>query len=143
MSPNEELNLEAVSVFKEIAKCKEDRVHNQVQIYCHARKNNQNQKLEICDGLKHQIHIIDSSNLAVLQLKKNVRNHPVNFVDVDTSKACVKKPFTSMIIGFGETGRDAFRFLYEFGALIDVNGNRNPQKIYVVDEHIDELKGDF
>lgn len=92
LSPNEELNLEAVSVFKEIAKCKEDRVHNQVQIYCHARKNNQNQKLEICDGLKHQIHIIDSSNLAVLQLKKNVRNHPVNFVDVDTSKACVKKP---------------------------------------------------
>lgn len=72
-----------------------------------------------------------------------MRNHPVNFVDVDTSKACVKKPFTSMIIGFGETGRDAFRFLYEFGALIDVNGNRNPQKIYVVDEHIDELKGDF
>lgn len=143
LSPNEELNLEAVSVFKEIAKCKEDRVHNQVQIYCHARKNNQNQKLEICDGLKHQIHIIDSSNLAVLQLKKNVRNHPVNFVDVDTSKACVKKPFTSMIIGFGETGRDAFRFLYEFGALIDVNGNRNPQKIYVVDEHMDELKGDF
>lgn len=67
----------------------------------------------------------------------------MNFVDVDTSKACVKKPFTSMIIGFGETGRDAFRFLYEFGALIDVNGNRNPQKIYVVDEHIDELKGDF
>ena len=45
--------------------------------------------------------------------------------------------------GFGETGRDAFRFLYEFGALIDVNGNRNPQKIYVVDEHMDELKGDF
>ena len=27
--------------------------------------------------------------------------------------------------------------------MIDVNGNRNPQKIYVVDEHIDELKGDF
>lgn len=70
LSPNEELNLEAVSVFKEIAKCKEDRVHNQVQIYCHARKNNQNQKLEICDGLKQQIHIIDSSNLAVLQLKR-------------------------------------------------------------------------
>lgn len=143
LSQNEELNLEAVSVFKEIAKYKENRVHCQVQIYCHARKNNQNQKLAICDGLKHQIHIIDSSNLAVLQLKKNVRNHPVNFVDVDTSKACVEKPFTSMIIGFGETGRDAFRFLYEFGALIDADGNRNPQKIYVVDEHLDELKGDF
>lgn len=143
LSPNEELNLEAVSVFKEIAKYKENRVHDQVQIYCHARKNNQNQKLEICDGLKHQIHIIDSSNLAVLQLKKNVKNHPVNFLNVDTSKACVKKPFTSMIIGFGETGRDAFRFLYEFGALVDEDGNKNPRKIYVVDEHLDELKGDF
>lgn len=143
LSPNEELNLEAVSVFKEIAKYKEGRVHHRVQIYCHARKNNQNQKLEICDGLKHQIHIIDSSNQAVLQLKKNVKNHPVNFVDVDTSKACVKKYFTSMIIGFGETGRDAFRFLYEFGALVDAEGNRNPRKIYVVDEHLDELKGDF
>lgn len=143
LSQNEELNLEAVSVFKEMAKYKENRVHNQVQIYCHVRKNNQNQKLEICDGLKHQIHIIDSSNLAVLQLKKSVKNHPVNFVDVDTSKACAKKSFTSMIIGFGETGRDTFRFLYEFGALVDADGNKNPQKIYVVDEHLDELKGDF
>lgn len=143
LSPNEEVNLEAVSVFKEMARYKEGGVHDQVQIYCHARKNNLNQKLEICDGLEHQIHIIDSSNLAVLQLKKNVKNHPVNFVDVDTSKACAKKPFTSMIIGFGETGRDAFRFLYEFGALIGADGNRNPRKIYVVDEHLDELKGDF
>ena len=49
-----------------------------------------------------------------------------------------------MIIGFGETGRDAISFSsMRFGALIDVNGNRNPQKIYVVDEHMDELKGDF
>ena len=143
LSPNEEVNLEAVSVFKEMARYKEGGVHDQVQIYCHARKNNLNQKLEICDGLEHQIHIIDSSNLAVLQLKKNVKNHPVNFVDVDTSKACAKKPFTSMIIGFGETGRDAFRFLYEFGALIGADGDRNPRKIYVVDEHLDELKGDF
>lgn len=143
LSPNEEVNLEAVSVFKEMARYKEGGVHDQVRIYCHARKNNLNQKLEICDGLEHQIHIIDSSNLAVLQLKKNVKNHPVNFVDVDASKACAKKSFTSMIIGFGETGRDAFRFLYEFGALIGADGNRNPRKIYVVDEHLDELKGDF
>ena len=143
LSQKEELNLEAVSVFKEIAKYKEDRVHDKVQIYCHARKNNLNQKLEIYDESKLQIHIIDSSNLAVLQLKKKVKNHPVSFVNVDTSKACAQKPFTSMIIGFGETGRDAFRFLYEFSALVDAEGNSNPRKIYVVDEHMDNVKGDF
>ena len=143
LSQNEELNVEAVSVFKEIARSKEKGVHDQIQIYCHARKNNQNMKLEICDGLKHHIHIIDSSNLAILQLKKDFRNHPVSFVNVDFSEACARKAFTSMIIGFGETGRDAFRFLYEFGALINDRGEKNSQKIYVVDEHIDKLKGDF
>lgn len=143
LSQNEEQNLEAVAVFKEIAQYKEDRVHDQVQIYCHARKNNKNQELEICGESALHIHIIDSSNLAILQLKKNVKNHPVSFVDVNTSKACATKPFTSMIIGFGETGRDAFRFLYEFSALVDIEGNSNPRKIYVVDEHIDDLKGDF
>jgi hypothetical protein len=146
LSQNEELNVEAVSVFKEIARTKDEKdkgVHDQIQIYCHARKNNQNMKLEMCDGLKHHIHIIDSSNLAILQLKKDFSNHPVSFVDVDSSEACARKPFTSMIIGFGETGRDAFRFLYEFSALINGNGEKNPQKIYVVDEHIDKLKGDF
>lgn len=143
LSQNEELNVEAVSVFKEIARNKGKGVHDQVEIYCHARKNNQNMKLEMCDGLKHHIHIIDSSNLAILQLKKDFSNHPVSFVDVDSSEACARKPFTALIIGFGETGRDAFRFLYEFGALISDKGEKNPQKIYVVDEHIDKLKGDF
>lgn len=143
LSQNEELNVEAVSVFKEIARNKGKGVHDQVEIYCHARKNNQNMKLEMCDGLKHHIHIIDSSNLAILQLKKDFSNHPVSFVDVDSSEACARKPFTALIIGFGETGRDAFRFLYEFGALINDKGEKNPQKIYVVDEHIDKLKGDF
>lgn len=143
LSQNEELNVEAVSVFKEIARNKGKGVHDQVEIYCHARKNNQNMKLEMCDGLKHHIHIIDSSNLAILQLKKDFSNHPVSFVDVDSSEACARKPFTALIIGFGETGRDAFRFLYEFGTLISDKGEKNPQKIYVVDEHIDKLKGDF
>lgn len=143
LSQNEGMNIEAVSVFKEIAKSKETGIHDQVQIYCHARKNNQNMKLEICDGLKYQVHIIDSSHLAVLQLKKDPRNHPVNFVNPNTLEACAGKPFTSMIIGFGETGRDAFRFLYEFSAFVDGNGRKNPQKIYVVDQHIDKLKGDF
>ena len=49
-----------------------------------------------------------------------------------------------MVIGFGETGRDAFRFLYEFSSFTkDNQGNPSAKKIHVIDKDIDDLKAEF
>ena len=56
--------------------------------------------------------------LAALELKEDGRSHPVNFVDVDTATATVSSVFTALVVGFGETGSDVFKFLYEFSSFI-------------------------
>ena len=88
-------------------------------------------------------HFIDSSGLSVLQLKKHPGWHPVNFVAPDTERGVATKPFTSMIVGFGETGRDAFKFLYEFGAFVGPNGQKNPFRCYAYDPDMGSISEGF
>ena len=112
--------------------------------YCHARKSRVNSAMLNDGALVFTVHIVDTSNLAVLELKKNYAYHPVNFVEKDAELGIVKSAFTGMVIGFGETGRDAFRFLYEFSSFAkDNQGNPSAKKIHIVDKKIDELKADF
>ena len=111
--------------------------------YCHIRKNNVNTAL-LGDGFKYNIHYIDSSSLSVLQLKKDVNYHPVKFVDVNTETGMVSSDFKAMIIGFGETGRDAFRFLYEFSSFVcDKYGTESQKYFHIVDDNLKNLKADF
>lgn len=130
-----------------------------IKVYCHARKNRFNESVMSRSGLKHDVHLVDSSMLSVLQLKGNGKrmwdygkNHPVNFVDYDGNTGTVSSAFTALIIGFGETGRDAFRFLYEFSAFVKnsvrqeggrITVTEQVRNIYVVDKHLKELKTRF
>ncbi len=111
--------------------------------YCHIRKNNVNMAL-LGDGFKYNIYYIDSSSLSVLQLKKKVYYHPVKFVDVNEKTRMVTSDFTAMVIGFGETGRDVFRFLYEFSSFVCDNfGTESPKYFHIVDDNLKNLKADF
>lgn len=111
--------------------------------YFHVRKNNMNMAL-LGDGFKYNMHYIDSSSLSVLQLKKDVEYHPVKFVDVNHTTGMVSSDFTAMIVGFGETGRDAFRFLYEFCSFVcDSEGNESPKCFHIVDDNLNNIKADF
>jgi len=111
--------------------------------YCHIRKNNVNMAL-LGDGFKYNIHYIDSSSLSVLQLKQKVDYHPVKFVDVNEKTRMVTSDFTAMVIGFGETGRDAFRFLYEFSSFVcDKYGTESRKYFHIVDDNLKNLKADF
>ena len=121
---------------------------NNVDIYCHARKNRENSIIEKMAYLKGEnglmnVHIVDTSALSIQILKRNVEYQPVSFVDPDTSFAVVDNPFNAFVLGFGETGRDAVRYLYEFGAFVNSYGLKSPYKCYAVDKNMDQLKGDF
>lgn len=124
---------------------------SKVKFYCHALYNSQTQLLEDKYLTKNiQVKIVDSSKLSVEILKRNVRNHPVSFVEInkDTNPGTVKSAFHSLIIGFGETGRAALRFLYEYSAFLDEKSDeshtqRSPFHCDIVDEKMDKIKPHF
>ncbi len=99
-------------------------------IYCHARRGAL--CAVIAQGIE-RIHFADSSQLSVRQLQENPWWQPAHFVDIDTEQGVVTSPFEALVIGFGETGRDAFKFLYEFSAFMGPDGEPSPRTIHVVD----------
>ncbi len=110
------------------------------RIFCHARRNSLN---NIIGRISDKICFMDSSSLSVLQLQKSVKYQPAAFVDIDNDTAVVKSAFNALVVGFGETGRDAFKFLYEFSAFPDADGNPAPRTINVVDARLSGMKPVF
>lgn len=117
------------------------------RIYCHARYNGPNRVIQDVALRKHlNVKIVDSSHIAVELLKFDEKCHPVNVVKTsDANLATVDSSLKALIVGFGEVGRDAFRFLYEFGAFVNSrNSNtRSPFDCVIVDKNIDDIKGTF
>lgn len=104
-------------------------------IYCHANRDS------ITDSLAStNLKFIDSSNLAVMELKKKVEYQPVSFVKPDTKTAVATKPFRSLIIGFGETGFEVFRFLYEFSSFVGKDLKENPFHCDIIDPKAKQLE---
>lgn len=150
LSDNEKHNLESTSLLLDaIERNDEDLCGCQfLDIYCRARKNKENSVFEKMAYIKTRetlpnVHLIDSANLAVQILKKNVDYQPISFVTPNTELATVEDPFTALVIGFGETGRDAVRFLYEFGAFPNSVGQKSSFKCYAIDKQMKNLSGLF
>lgn len=125
-------------------------------IYCHGHRNGINCVLEVesleASNTNISVRVLDSSSLALEHLKSDVENHPVSFVDVAPSgqekAGTVASAFTSLIIGFGETGQEATRFLYEFGAFpaegsSAQHSRRSAFHCRVVDSRMGQLEGSF
>ena len=137
---------------------KDEMINNpnfQTVIYCHARRNGVNRIIEDL-GLKEELNtivkILDSSYLAMESLKRDVKNHPVSFVNIktlhDDNPGTVSSPFVSLIMGFGETGQEAVKFLYEYGAFVNEKATahhsfRSPFVCHIVDKEMKTLEGPF
>lgn len=112
-------------------------------VYCAVRKTRFTTLFK--EHYKEKLVIVDDSRIAVTALcKREVeQSTPIDYVTIDTEKASVTSVFNAMIVGFGTTGQDALRFLYEFSALPDENGNKQKVRIDVIDTKMDTLEGDF
>lgn len=126
----------------------EDKVQH--KIYCHARYNGPNRVIkDVAVKKKLNIKIIDSSHMAVERLKLLPEFHPYNVAEFDKDNpATVKGSFDALIIGFGEVGRDAFRFLYEFAAFVNNdattdNARRSRFNCTIVDKDVERIEGTF
>lgn len=147
LSENEDENIQAVSVLAQDETINAGVGKITQRIYCHARRNGLNRVVEdiaVKKGL--EVHVIDSSSLAVELLKVDEKNHPVMLVETDKDNpTTVKSAFHSLIVGFDEAGQDAFKYLYEFGAFVDSKSedNRSPFYCTIVDPRMKELEGYF
>lgn len=118
------------------------------RIYCHARYNGPNRVIEdlaIRKGLN--VEIIDSSHLAIELIKSKSSCQPVRVAELSTTHpTTVTKSLNCLIVGFGEVGRDSFRFLYEYGTFVkykDEKPEAAKPNITVIDSRMDLLKGTF
>lgn len=119
-----------------------------VIFHCRARINSIHRAIE--DSRADQrikVKIDDSSHISVELLKLHDELIPVNCVDV-RKDATVASPFNALVVGFGEVGCDAVRFLYEFGSFVDSRSTsddvqRSPLHIDVVDRDMADLAGPF
>lgn len=123
---------------------------DKMKFYCHARYNGPNRVIEdLAIRKKLNVEIIDSSRLAVELLKTDKALQPVNVVRmISPASTLVARPLDSLVIGFGEVGRDIFRFLYEFGTFIGKDreeGRLTTLKplITAIDSKMDVLDGSF
>lgn len=124
----------------------ESKVCDPVQkLFCLAKENKVTSLLTA--STQNKLRIIDDSKEAIMefaQWKSNVA-YPINYVDIDTRLGCVKpdKPFTALLIGFGKTGQEALRFLYEFSAFADSRGKKTPVRFHIFDSKLPTIKGDL
>lgn len=93
-------------------------------------------------------HFIFPSSLSVVELMDNVQYHPIRVMNVDRDEngkalGSVSGEFNALVIGFGETGQAALKFIYEFSAAVRSDLSELPVRIYVNDSRLDGLKGQF
>lgn len=144
LSNNEDANIHAAI---NLQACEAGR--NVSRIYCSARETKE--VAILAELSKGKLQIIDDSKAAFMEfaMRKNKKGqciaHPINFVEINHQLGYVetKKPFTAFIIGFGTTGQEALRFLYEFSAFADSHGKKTPVDFHVFDNRIDEIKGEL
>ncbi len=88
--------------------------------------------------------LVDASQLAVKTMMAKKETHPVNYVDFDHRTGEAKSAFHCMIIGFGETGQEAFKFLYEHGQFVYPETFKDKQAVFhIVDPKASVKKGYF
>lgn len=119
---------------------------NKLVIYIHARRDANNEIFDHYSQYDGEIHrmkikIVDSAYLSVATLKQDERTLPVNCVKIDQSTGLVDSPFTALIVGFGGTGQEAFKFLYEYSAFIGSDMKKSSFKCYAIDGQMSKIAG--
>ena len=119
---------------------------NKPVIYIHARRDANNEIFDHYsqyDGESQRMKtkIVDSAHLSVATLKQDERTLPVNCVKIDQSTGLVDSPFTALIVGFGGTGQEAFKFLYEYSAFIGSDMKKSSFKCYAIDGQMSKIAG--
>lgn len=146
LSDNDDENIQAVANLRNDTAIRSFAKKGKVKIYCRARYNSVHRVIEDELVAKNiEVKVVDSSHISVELMKQKPELHPVKYVKVEKD-ATVSTPFNALVIGFGEVGIDAVRFLYEFGAFVKSGVEkveRSAFSCHVVDQKMNDLAGLF
>ncbi len=150
LSDNQEINLRLAEKVYQMENVPETE-QLKCRIYCHAPKDGLTSIYSSVTDIKDRLTFVDSSFLAVESLKSpdSAETYPVSYVkkarDGKTGKLLgyVESEFTSAIVGFGETGREALKFLYEFGAFVGKDKEKVPFQCHIFDENASQEAGEL
>lgn len=119
----------------------------QAKIFCYSHRVNSYSAL--MGAMGERVRMLNLPEMSFNEIKQNQPDiHPVRFASVAKGKdgqplGYVEKGLTSMVIGFGEMGQEALRFLYEYSAFVGKDLQPLPNTFKVYDPQVDSLKGDF
>ena len=88
-------------------------------------------------------HFIFPSSLSVVEIMKSPECHPASVMSFNPEDCSASGCFNALVVGFGETGQAATKFLYEFASATMGNGAPLPTKIHICDKRIERIKGQF
>lgn len=98
--------------------------------------------LERMSGNLIQWTFVDQSFLSVTSLKRKFDLQPVRSLPSGAVRnGAVDGKFTALILGFGDTGYEMFKYLYEFSSFVTSDGQNAERKIVLVDKNMDRLAG--
>lgn len=115
-------------------------------IYCRASngKLNGGTAFEYNSRYGVETILVDSAQLAIKTMMYNNATHPANFVQFDHQTGEAQTAFHCLIIGFGETGEEAFKFLYEHAQFVYPATFKGMHAVFhIVDPKADQKKGFF
>ena len=120
------------------------------EIYCRGRRDGLNRMYEdaMAKTPSVNIHLVGPSYLAVRNMKNDPELLPVRYVGKGKDsqgrmEGWVDTPFNALILGFGETGREALGFVYEYGAFVGKDFRKSPFSCVVMDRRMDNLDYDY
>lgn len=150
LSDNQEMNIQLAEKVYQLENTSEE---NQLKckIYCHASKDGLTSIYSSVTDIKNRLTFVDSSFLAVESLKSHdsAETYPVSYVkkarDGKTGRLLgyVESEFTSAIIGFGKTGQEALKFLYEFGTFVGKDKGKIPFQCHIFDDNASQKAGEL
>ena len=137
LSPNEENNINTAITLRKLFPVtnSQDTDGNTTNIYCRAKRSSVTDFL-----LQDRIKVIDSASLSVNRMRDNVLYQPVRYVNPDPTTGIATKPFKAVIIGFGDTGQNVFKFLYEFSAMVYAKDISTPFECHIIDPQASTLQ---
>ncbi len=121
------------------------------RIYCHAAREGIASVYRSVTDIRDRLVFVDSSFLAVESLKSHnsAETYPVSYVkkarDSRNGKLLgyVESEFNCAIVGFGETGHEALKFLYEFGAFVGKDKEKAPFRCDIFDRNASQAAGEL
>lgn len=106
-----------------------------VVMHCHCRLDSTSRLLQFG---QFRVNVVDASRLAVDLLHNDPRAMLSRYVDFDALGHCTT-PFRALVLGLTNSGIEAVRYLYQFGAFLGSDGaHRSPFCCYVADDKLSE-----